>query len=111
MLNIHPSLLPEYPGLDTYRRALAAGEQWHGTTVHFVTPELDAGPAILQYRVRIHPEETETQLRERVQAGEYLIYPQAIGWIADGRVELADGAVVMDGERLQQPVIIDELED
>ena len=91
MLNVHPSLLPKYPGLDTYRRVLEAGDAWHGSTVHFVTPELDAGPAIIQYRVRIRPGDTEQSLRDRVQRGEHLIYPQAIRWIAEGLVELRDG--------------------
>jgi phosphoribosylglycinamide formyltransferase-1 len=108
MLNVHPSLLPAYPGLDTHARVLAAGEQWHGTTVHFVTPELDAGPGILQYRVKIHTDDTEKSLRERVQKGEYLIYPQVINWIADGRVKLANDCVVLDGQRLNNPSVIAE---
>ena len=108
MLNVHPSLLPAYPGLNTYARALAAGEDWHGTTVHFVTPELDAGPGILQYRVRIRDGETETELRERVQAGEYIIYPRAIGWIADARIKLEGERVLLDGEPLSAPVAVEE---
>ena len=108
MLNIHPSLLPAYPGLNTYARALEADEDWHGTTVHFVTPELDAGPAILQYRVRIRADETEAELRERVQRGEYMIYPEAIKWFAAARVAMRDGAVVLDGKPLAEPVVIDE---
>lgn len=108
MLNIHPSLLPRYPGLDTYRRALAAGERWHGTTVHFVIPELDAGPGILQYRVAVRPGDDEAGLKTRVQRGEYLIYPRAIAWFAAGRVELRDGATWLDGERRDTPVIVDE---
>jgi phosphoribosylglycinamide formyltransferase-1 len=108
MLNVHPSLLPRYPGLDTYRRVLAAGDEWHGTTVHFVVPELDAGPAILQYRVRIAPGETETSLRARVQRGEYRIYPQAIGWLAAGRLEQRDGHAWLDGRKLDGPCVVDE---
>lgn len=108
MLNVHPSLLPLYPGLDTYRRALEAGDAWHGTTVHFVIPELDAGPAILQYRVRIRPGETEDSLRQRVQRGEHRIYPQAIQWLAEGRVVCRDGVVWRDGQRASGPEIIDE---
>ncbi len=108
MLNVHPSLLPAYPGLHTYRRALEAGEAWHGTTVHYVIPELDAGPPVLQYRVRIRDDDTEQSLRERVQQGEYRIYPQAIGWIAAGRLRAdSGGAVWLDGEPLTQAVIID----
>ena len=108
MLNIHPSLLPKYRGLHTYRRALEAGEDWHGTTVHFVTPELDAGPAIIQYRVRIRPEETETSLQSRVQQGEYLIYPRAVRWFGEGRLRLNDGEVWLDGLPLEEPVVVEE---
>jgi phosphoribosylglycinamide formyltransferase-1 len=108
MLNIHPSLLPAYPGLNTYARALEAGETWHGTTVHFVTPELDAGPAILQYKVQISTDETEADLRDRVQRGEYMIYPEAISWFATGRIELHDETVTLDGKPVSEPVIINE---
>lgn len=108
MLNVHPSLLPKYPGLHTYRRALEAGDREHGSTVHFVIPALDAGPGILQYRVPVHPGDTEASLRERVRAGEHLIYPRAIAWLAAGRVSLRDGAAWLDGERLTEPVVVDE---
>jgi phosphoribosylglycinamide formyltransferase-1 len=108
MLNIHPSLLPKFRGLDTYRRAIEADETWHGSTVHYVTPELDAGPAIIQYKVRIRPDETEQSLSARVQHGEYIIYPRAIGWIADGRLRLENDRVWLDGLPLTQPVIIEE---
>jgi phosphoribosylglycinamide formyltransferase-1 len=109
MLNVHPSLLPKYPGLHTYRRALEAGDGEHGSTVHFVIPALDAGPGILQYRVPVGPGDTEASLRERVRAGEHLIYPRAIAWLAAGRVALRDGAAWLDGERLTDPVVVDEL--
>ena len=69
MLNVHPSLLPAYPGLNTYQRAIDAGERYHGSTVHYVIPELDAGPPVLQYRVSIRPNETADELSHRVQAG------------------------------------------
>ena len=110
MLNIHPSLLPKYRGLHTYRRALEAGDSRHGSTVHFVTPELDAGPAVLQYRVPIHDDETETSLASRVQRGEYRIYPRAIRWFAEGRLRLEDGEVWLDGLPLTEPVIVNEHE-
>lgn len=110
MLNIHPSLLPKFRGLHTYRRALAAGERWHGSTVHFVIPALDAGPAIVQYRVAVRPGDTEQTLAERVQQGEYRIYPMAIGWIAAGRLRLKDGTVIKDGAPLRAPVLINEHE-
>ena len=108
MLNVHPSLLPLYPGLHTYRRALAAGDAWHGSTVHFVTPELDAGPAIIRYRVRILAGETEHSLAERVQRGEYRVYPRAIGWLASGRLALREGQAWLDGQPLAAPVTVDE---
>ena len=107
MLNVHPSLLPAYPGLHTYRRALEAGEEWHGTTVHFVIPELDAGPPVVQYRVKVQPDDTEQSLRDRVQTGEYLIYPLAIGWIATGRLGFENGEPMLDGEPLTQPRVIE----
>lgn len=109
MLNIHPSLLPKFRGLHTYRRALEAGETWHGSTVHFVTPELDAGPALIQYRVRIAPDDTEDSLAARVQQGEYRIYPRAIDWVATGRARLTDAGAELDGAILAAPVIEDEL--
>jgi len=108
MLNIHPSLLPKYRGLHTYRRAIEAGDTHHGSTVHFVTPELDAGPSIIQYRVPIHADETEISLTTRVQQGEYLIYPRALRWFADGRLRLSDGEVWLDGLPLTDPVISNE---
>lgn len=108
MLNVHPSLLPKYPGLDTYRRVLAAGDPWHGSTVHFVTPELDAGPALLQYRIAVGPGDNEATLRTRVQSGEHRIYPLAIGGIATGRVVYRDGSIWLDGCRLDAPVVLDE---
>ena len=108
MLNVHPSLLPDYPGLNTYKRALDAGEPHHGTTVHLVIPELDAGPPLLQYRVAVQSGDTVETLRERVQSGEYRIYPQAIGWIADGRLRVERGIPMLDGKTLEQPVVMDE---
>ncbi len=109
MLNVHPSLLPKYPGLNTHGRALAAGDLEHGATVHFVIPELDAGPGILQYRVPIGPHDTETSLRDRVRTGEHQIYPRAIAWLAAGRAALKDGSVWLDGARLERPVVVNEV--
>lgn len=111
MLNVHPSLLPKYPGLHTYRRALEAGDHEHGTTVHFVTPELDAGPGIIQYRVPVRPGDTESSLRERVVAGEHRIYPRAIAWVAAGRAELRGNEAWLDGAPLSGPVVVDEQTD
>ena len=108
MLNIHPSLLPKHRGLDTYRRALEAGDAWHGSTVHFVIPELDAGPSIIQYRVPVRPDDDEQSLRHRVQKGEYQIYPQALGWLASGRLKLRDGLAWLDDNPLAEPVLVEE---
>ena len=100
MLNIHPSLLPSYPGLDTHARALSDGAREHGATVHFVTPELDAGPIILQKRIRVEIGDTEQTLAERVHQGEYEIYPQAIKWFAEGRLTLDKSRVYLDGSQI-----------
>jgi phosphoribosylglycinamide formyltransferase-1 len=108
MLNIHPSLLPKYPGLDTHRRVLEAQDPWHGATVHFVTEELDAGPAIIQYRIRIGAEDTPESLARRVHVGEHIILPRAVSWFAAGRLRLAGGSVMLDGRALLAPVSIDE---
>ena len=108
MLNVHPSLLPKFRGLDTFRRAIDAGERWHGSTVHFVIPALDAGPSIIQYRVPIRADETETSLQARVQQGEYLVYPQAVGWFAEGKLRLEGDEVWLDGLPLAEPVIVNE---
>jgi phosphoribosylglycinamide formyltransferase-1 len=108
MLNVHPSLLPKYPGLHTYRRALEAGDRQHGSTVHFVIPALDAGPPIIQFRVDIRPGDDEKSLRERVQAGEHLIYPRALAWLAAGRLRLRNGVAELDEDPLREPVIVDE---
>jgi phosphoribosylglycinamide formyltransferase-1 len=108
MLNIHPSLLPAYPGLDTHRRVLEAGERWHGATVHFVTVALDAGPAVIQYRLHVRDGDTAESLAARVHVGEHLILPRAVEWFVGGRLRLENGYVMLDGRRLSQPVIMEE---
>jgi phosphoribosylglycinamide formyltransferase-1 len=108
MLNIHPSLLPKYPGLDTHRRVLEAGERLHGATVHFVTAELDAGPAVIQYRLDIRAGDTPESLAQRVHVGEHIILPRAVSWFAAGRLRLAGGSVMLDGRALDEPVAVDE---
>jgi phosphoribosylglycinamide formyltransferase-1 len=105
MLNIHPSLLPKYTGLHTHRRVLEAGDAGHGASVHFVTPELDGGPLILQSQVPVKVGDTESTLAARVQATEHVIYPRAIGWIADGRLEWNEGHPLLDGKPLNKPVV------
>ena len=105
MLNIHPSLLPKYPGLHTHRRALEAGDREHGASVHFVTPELDGGPVVLQARVPVLPGDDAESLAARVLHEEHVIYPRCIGWFAAGRLAFRDGAAWLDGARLEAPVV------
>ena len=99
IVNIHPSLLPSFPGLHTHRQALAAGVKLHGATVHFVTPQLDHGPIIVQAAVPVLKEDTEDSLAARVLAQEHRIYPMALRWLAEGRLELLAGDVVQLGDR------------
>jgi phosphoribosylglycinamide formyltransferase-1 len=108
MLNIHPSLLPKFRGLDTHRRVLEAGDDFHGATVHFVTEALDAGPRVLQYRIPVRRGDDEASLSARVHRGEYIILPRAVGWYADGRLRLEKGNVMLDGQELTHPVVVEE---
>ena len=105
ILNIHPALLPAYPGLETHQRVLDAGERWHGSTVHFVTEELDGGPRILQGRLAVDPNETADALCARVQAVEHRIYPEAANWFGQGRLEMRDGKAWLDNKPLEEPVV------
>ena len=107
LLNLHPSLLPKYPGLDTHKLVIENGDATHGATVHFVTAELDAGPAVIQYRISVRPGEPIESLVARVHAGEHVILPRAVDWFVTGRLRLAGDAVMLDGKRLQQPVIVE----
>jgi phosphoribosylglycinamide formyltransferase-1 len=112
LLNIHPSLLPKYPGLDTHRRALEAGDAEHGATVHFVTAALDGGPRVIQGRFGVRPEDdAETLARRTLEEVELKIYPQAVAWMAGGVLKLEGGAALLRGRPLQQPVTLDALED
>ncbi len=105
MLNIHPSLLPDYKGLHTHRRAVEDGANEHGASVHFVTAELDGGPVVLQARVPVHPGDTPEQLAARVLEQEHRIYPEAIRWFAEGRLRLGeDGRAWLDGKPLDAPL-------
>ena len=96
MLNIHPSLLPLFTGLHTHRRALEAGVRVHGCTVHFVTPELDHGPIVIQAAVPVLDGDDESALASRVLAQEHVIYPLAIRWFVEGRLHLLDGKAKLD---------------
>jgi phosphoribosylglycinamide formyltransferase 1 len=98
LLNIHPSLLPAFPGLHTHALALAAGVKLHGATVHFVTPSLDAGPIVIQAAVPVLAGDTEDALAARVLVQEHMIYPLAMRWFLEGRLRVADGRVSLSGE-------------
>ena len=94
ILNIHPSLLPKYKGLNTHQRAIDAHDSYHGASVHVVTAELDDGPVIIQGRLEISPKDTATSLQQRIHQIEHKIYPQAIKWIANGDIKLYQGKVI-----------------
>ncbi len=111
MINIHPSLLPRHPGLKTHQKVMEAGDREHGATVHFVTEELDGGPAIIQGQFSVTAQDTSETLAERVmQDIELKIYPQAVAWMARDTLELRDGRVWSDGEPLAAPRKLDDLE-
>lgn len=105
LLNIHPSLLPKYPGLQTHARALADQEGWHGASVHFVTDAVDGGPIILQGRVAVQANDTVASLSDRVMNEiETLIYPQVLAWACSGRLEMKNEQLVLDGQVLKTPL-------
>jgi len=106
LINIHPSLLPAFRGLHTHERALEAGLAEHGCSVHFVIPELDAGPVIVQARVPVLADDTAESLARRVQAQEHRIYPLAVRWIAEGRAEMRDRVLYLDGTPRPTPPAI-----
>lgn len=98
LINIHPSLLPKFTGMDTHARAIAAGETEHGCSVHFVTEELDGGPVVAQARVPVLADDTPDTLRARVQQAEHRLYPEVAGWLATGRLVLAADGPRLDGQ-------------
>ena len=106
LTNIHPSLLPAYPGLATHRRALADGAAIHGCTVHFVTPSLDHGPIIVQGAVPVHAEDDEASLAARVLRVEHVIYPRAVRWFCEDRLSLVDGRARLAGERPGERLVV-----
>lgn len=108
LINIHPSLLPAYPGLHTHRRALEEGVKIHGCTVHFVTPMLDHGPIIVQAAVPVLPEDTEDALAARVLRREHSIFPLALRWFAEGRLVVENGIVRVKGQYASQAVLSDQ---
>lgn len=101
LLNIHPSLLPAFPGLDTHRRALAAGVKVHGCSVHFVTEQLDHGPIIVQAAVPVRPGETPDTLAARVLRQEHVVYPRAVRWFLDDKLVIRSGVVSVKGNDAQ----------
>ena len=101
MLNIHPSLLPSFPGLETHARALAAGVKLHGCSVHFVTAELDSGPIVIQAALAVRPGETAEQLAARVLEQEHVIYPRAARWFLDDQLVIHNGVVRVKGDDAQ----------
>ncbi len=103
MLNIHPSLLPKFQGLHTHRRALEAGEEEHGASVHFVTEELDGGPLVARSRVAVLPGDDEKMLAARVLEREHRLFPTVVKWFADGRLRLRGDMAELDGAPLEKP--------
>ena len=107
MLNIHPSLLPAFPGMDTHRRALEAGCKQHGASIHFVTEAVDGGPVVLQAQVPVQQQDTVATLAARVLEQEHQLYPLAIRWFAEKRLQLDnDGQATLDGNTLTAPVLL-----
>jgi phosphoribosylglycinamide formyltransferase-1 len=104
MINIHPSLLPKYRGLHTHRRAIKAGDTEHGASVHFVTAELDGGPVIAQAVLSIQPNDNESTLAERLLPLEHQLLPAVVHLIAEERMSLGEGGVMLDGEALRKPL-------
>lgn len=100
LINIHPSLLPKHKGLNTYQSALDAGDDRHGTTVHFVTEELDSGANLIQASLAIGEQDTASTLEQRVKVMEQKIYPMAIDWLTSGRMTLQDGVLMLDKQPL-----------
>lgn len=100
ILNIHPSLLPKYPGLHTHRQALQNGDDIHGASIHFVTDELDSGPLILQAKVPVFPDDSEETLKQRVHAQEHSIYPLVVNWFLSGRLRMKENEAWLDGVRV-----------
>jgi len=106
MLNVHPALLPAFKGLDTHARALAAGVRIHGATVHFVVPEMDAGPVIAQGALAVRDDDTAEMLAARVLAIEHKIYPAALRLVAEGRVRVEDGRCRIDGAPASEAMLL-----
>jgi len=109
MLNIHPSLLPKYTGLHTHKRALEAGDKKHGLSIHFVTPELDGGPVILQAEVNIEPNDNEESLATKVHAQEHIAYPLVIEWFVEDKLVLQNNQAWLNQEPMSKPLLLNTL--
>jgi len=107
MINIHPSLLPKFRGLNTHQRAIDEGETKHGASVHFVTPELDDGPVIVQSIVQIQKNDSAQSLAEKVHKEEHKIYPMVISWFAMGRIKFDQEKLTFDEKELTQPIVLE----
>ena len=107
MINIHPSLLPAFRGLDTHERALEAGVEQHGCSVHFVTEDLDGGPVIAQMRVLIENGDNPETLAARVLRHEHELLPAVVHWFAEGRLRMTDRGVELDGTKLMAPALLE----
>jgi phosphoribosylglycinamide formyltransferase-1 len=105
IMNIHPSLLPEFKGLHTHRRALESSAQRHGASVHFVSNELDSGPVVIQAEVPVLPDDNEESLAARVLQQEHIIYPMVIAWYIDGRLEYSGDKILLDNKPLHRPAL------
>ena len=106
MINVHPSLLPKYTGLHTHKRALEAGDTEHGLSIHFVTPELDGGPVILQAKVSISANDTEESLRQKVHQQEHIAYPLVVEWFAQGKLSFKDNQALFEQKALIEPQVL-----
>jgi len=104
LLNIHPSLLPKYTGLHTHRRAFENKDEYHGSSVHFVTEELDGGPVIAQTRTKITPNDTEETLSSRILALEHKLYPAVVKMLIKGQIELKQGEIYFENRKLEKPI-------
>lgn len=107
LLNIHPSLLPKYPGLHTHRRALENKDEYHGSSVHFVTEELDGGPVIGQARLLLNHKQTESEVMQQVQKLEHQLYPKVVSLFLTGKLSMENDGVYFDKEKLEQPLLIE----
>ena len=109
IINIHPSLLPKYPGLNTHQKVIAAGESWHGCTVHVVTEELDGGPAIIQAKIKIKQNDDADSLSKRVLLAEHKIYKKALELMVKSKITYQHKKLKFNGQILDQPLNLDQI--